>query len=223
MCAPSELKPRRLAILGSANGGGAAQIIDAVADSEQLKAVAVFDSDITSVGKIILGVPVVDVSAKLFEHFKNGFFDCAVIAIGGDLDERARLYAKLKLEGVPLANVIDLSAKIRSGTTIGEGNVILGNVYIGPEVTIGNNCYLVTNATINHHSALGDHCYLSSGVNLAGRVRVGDLVRFEIGSCAKANIQIGSRSLVPAGCIITQDLPSNSTLHSPIQTIIPLE
>ena len=71
-----------MAIIGSAKGGGALQIIDALQDSRSLVPVAVFDSDVTMVGKSILGIPVVDSSSEVLNHFEGGSFDCVIIAIG---------------------------------------------------------------------------------------------------------------------------------------------
>ncbi|MBN8418603.1 MAG: acetyltransferase [Verrucomicrobia bacterium] len=202
-----QVEAKRLAIIGSAKGGGALQIIDALQDSRSLVPVAVFDSDFTMVGKSILGIPVVDSSSEVLNHFENGLFDCVIIAIG-NLEIRASLYQLLKSAGLPFANVIDSSAQIRSGVILGEGNVILGNVYIGPEVSIGNNCYIITNSVINHHSVIGDHCYLSSGVTLSGRVIVGNSVKFDMASVVKTGVKIGEGSTIEAGHIVAENTPA---------------
>lgn len=198
----TEVNTKRLAIIGSAKGGGAHQVIDAMQSSRNLIPVAVFDSDVTMMGKSILGVPVVGSSTEVVNHYQRGEFDCVIIAIG-NVEARANLYAELKSSGLPFENVIDSSVQIRTGATLGEGNVILGNAYLGPEVSVGNNCYIITNSVINHHSVVGDHCYFSSGVTLAGKVTVQNKVKFDTASGAIAGIEVGEGSVIPAGCILT--------------------
>jgi sugar O-acyltransferase (sialic acid O-acetyltransferase NeuD family) len=202
-----QIHTKRIAIIGSAKGGGALQVIDAIQGSKNLVPVAVFDSDVTMLGRKILGIPVVGSSQDVVSYYHQEKFDCVVIAIG-DVETRANLYGELKSSGLPFENVIDSSAQIRAGTTLGEGNVILANVFLGPEVSVGNNCYIITNTVINHHSVIGDHCYFSSGVTLAGRVSVQKKVRFDTASGAIAGIDVGEGSRIPGGCILTASVPA---------------
>jgi UDP-perosamine 4-acetyltransferase len=195
---------KRLAIVGSAASGGAAQVIDAVITGSQYKAVAIFDNDESLRGKFFLGVPVIASSDKVVEYWKRKEFDEVIIAIGGNLNERQRLFNEFNLLGIPFANVIDRSAKLRSAVNIGRGNVILANVFIGPYVTLGDNCYLITNTCINHDSVVGSHVYFSAGCVIAGNVHIGNRVRFDTASGSKANINIKDDFIVPAGKMLVE-------------------
>ena len=195
---------KRLAIVGSAASGGAAQVIDAILTGPQYKAVAIFDNDESLLGKFVLSVPVIASSDKVVEYWKRHEFDEVIIAIGGNLNERQRLFDEFNFLGIPFANVIDRSAKLRSAVNIGRGNVILANVFIGPHVTLGDNCYLITNTCINHDSVVGSHVYFSAGCVIAGNVKVGDRVRFDTASGSKANIKIKDDFIVPAGKILLE-------------------
>jgi sugar O-acyltransferase (sialic acid O-acetyltransferase NeuD family) len=193
---------KRLAIIGSATSGGAAQIIDAVLTGAEYKPVAIFDNNERLHGTCILNVPVVTSSERVYEFWKRNEFDVAIIAIGGNLVERQRLFDELDLLGIPFANVIDRSAKLRLEVKIGRGNVFLGNVFIGPNVTLGDNCYVITNTCINHDSKIGSHVYFSAGCTIAGNVEVGNRVRFDTASGAKAKISVKDDYVVPAGKIL---------------------
>jgi sugar O-acyltransferase (sialic acid O-acetyltransferase NeuD family) len=195
---------KRLAIIGSALSGGAAQIIDAVSTQSEYKVVAIFDNHEKSQGTKVLDVPVVATSNDVESHWKRGDFDEAVIAIGGDLKERQRLFDYLRSIGVPFANVVDRTAEIRTGAKIGCGNVILAKVFIGPLVSIGDNCYLITDTCINHDSKVGSHVYFSAGCVIAGDVEIGDRVRFDTASGAKARIRIRDDFNVTAGQILLE-------------------
>lgn len=212
-------KKIRIAIVGSALGGGASQIIDALLDNVDYEPIGIFDSNLSSLHQLVLGVEVVDTSDKIVHYFQQNFFDAVVIAIGSDLHERARLFNQFKLLKIPFINVIDKTVQMRSDTKIGVGNVLLGGVYLGPHVVIGDNCYIINNTSIQHHSIIGNHCYFSTSVALAGRVFVGDRVRFDTCSGAKANISVGENSLISAGCILTENIPSNSIVEPPVYNI----
>lgn len=210
------MKETKLAIIGSAKGGGAAQVIDATNETKY-NPVAIFDNDINTHHTKVLGVPVLgdsDIETILF-HYSSKLFDEIIIAIGGNLWEREKIFKQLQDKNIPIANVIDPTVQLRSEVKIGIGNVILGNVYLGPYVEIGNNCYIINNTTIQHHSKIGHHCYFSTSVALAGRVIVGERVRFDTRSGVKADITIGDNSYISAGCLITHHIDAN-TLVEPI-------
>ena len=187
---------KKLAIIGSAFGGGAAQIIDALSGDTAYNEVIIFDQNPSALGSTVMGVNVVDSSENILKWHKDGKFDCAVIAFGTP-SERAKLFRALSQEGVNFVNVIDPTANIRPTARLGFGNVILANVYIGPFVTIGDNNYIITSTTINHHSSIASHCYLSSGCILAGRVKLGDEVRFDTASGAKGDVYVPAGTFVP--------------------------
>jgi UDP-perosamine 4-acetyltransferase len=192
----------RLAIIGSALGGGAAQIIDALSGSPAYPEIIIFDRDTSAIGTTIMGAPVVDSSEKVIQWHKDGRFDSAVIAVGIP-SQRAEIFYKLSSVGVTFVNVVDPTANIRSTASLGVGNVILACTYIGPFVSIGSNNYIITNTFINHHSTVGSNCYFSTGCKLAGRVHVGDRVRFDTASGAKGDVKVPDDAIIPAGHILT--------------------
>ena len=192
---------KRLAVIGSALSGGAAQIIDAIFTRDEYDPVAIFDNDELALGRQICGVSVVSSSDAVREYWDDDFFDEVVVAIGGNLFERERLFIDLTKHNVPFANVIDATAQLRMNTAIGTGNVILGNVLIGPNVTVGHNCYIIGGTTINHDCEIGSHRYFSSGT-LAGNVVVGERVRFDTASGAMANVVINDDEYIQPGQIL---------------------
>jgi UDP-3-O-[3-hydroxymyristoyl] glucosamine N-acyltransferase len=80
----------------------------------------------------------------------------------------------------------------------------LANVFIGPLVTLGDNCYVITNTCINHDSRVGSHVYFSAGCTIAGDVQIGNRVRFDTASGAKARIKIKDDFFLAAGKILTK-------------------
>lgn len=52
---------------------------------------------------------------------------------------------------------------ISDSATIGEGSVIMPNVYIGHQVTIGKNCIIQPNVSILDYTQIGDNVMIQSG------------------------------------------------------------
>jgi len=77
--------------------------------------------------------------------------------------------------------------------------VILGKVFIGPNVTTGDNCYVIGNTIINHDCNVGSHSFFSAGCTLAGHVVVGDRVKFDIASGSKAHVVLEDDTYIQPG------------------------
>ncbi len=52
---------------------------------------------------------------------------------------------------------------ISDSATIGEGTIVMPNVFIGKDVTIGKNCVVHANVTINDYTEIGDNVVIQAG------------------------------------------------------------
>jgi UDP-3-O-[3-hydroxymyristoyl] glucosamine N-acyltransferase len=57
---------------------------------------------------------------------------------------------------------------IAASATIGEGSVVMPNVYLGNNVTIGKNCTIYPNVTIMDNCKIGDDVMIQSGTVIGG-------------------------------------------------------
>ncbi len=187
----------RIAVIGSALRGGGIQVIDILLETMSAEQILLFDDDPQALSQYICGVPVLGDIKFAIDQFHSGHFDKAVVAIGS-VEPRKRVYDFLLGSNIPFANVISRYALLSSYSSLGLGNVILPNVYIGPAVVIGNNNYLTTGSQINHDTTIGSHCYFSAGVTVAGRVSIGDCCRLDTSSCITADAVLEDSSLVTA-------------------------
>ena len=55
------------------------------------------------------------------------------------------------------------SQPISHSAQIGEGTVVMPNVFIGKEVSIGNNCIIHANVTINDYTQIGNNVVIQAG------------------------------------------------------------
>lgn len=196
--------PLRIAVVGSALGGGAAQVIDAISRSADQVAVAIYDNNPEALGISLHGIQVAGPSNTVIQAYKSGSFDAAIIAIG-NIQLRKEVFDSLIHASIPLCNVIDRDAVVSRTAKIGIGNVFLCHSYVGPGVIIRDNCYIITGSRINHDSTLGSHCYLSTGVSIAGRVEVGDMVKFDTASGSAPDCLIPAGTCLKPGQIATSE------------------
>lgn len=188
----------RIAIIGSALGGGAAQIIEALQNQCAARAALIVDNDRRAIGTSVFGVEVASATEELPRLWEERRFDAAVIAIGGDLNERMRLFDNFRGRGIPFANVIDPSVRTGMAFTIGVGNVILNSTYFGNRVVIGNNCYILNQCSVQHDTIIGDHNYLATNVSIGAHVKIGSANRFGIKSVVETRVVVHDGSITPS-------------------------
>lgn len=189
---------KRIAIIGSALGGGAGQIIEAMQNQNELKPAFILDRDVLIIGKEVFGVRVSGSTEEITERWERKEFDEAVIAIGGDLNERKRLYDYLIANGIRVANIIDPSVKIGLGVKIGSGNVILNNTYFGNNTIIGNNNYILNQCSIQHDTIIEDHNYFATNITIGAKVKLGSLNRLGIKCIIETKANIGDNQTFKA-------------------------
>jgi len=195
---------KRLAIIGSALSGGAGQIIEALAFQDKIKAVLILDRDVNAIGKEIDTVPVAGSTDDLLRRWNDGEFDVAIVAIGGDLAERKRLFECLKLNNIPVTNIIDSSVKLGLNVILGEGNVILNNCYFGNNVMLGNNNYILNQCSIQHDTVIEDHNYFATNVTVGAKVKIGNMNRFGIKCIVETRAIVENDQNLKTGYIYSQ-------------------
>lgn len=181
---------KRIAILGSALSGGAAQIIEALHGSIEKLPVIILDNSSEALEKEIMGIKVTGFTDDVEKFWKQNLFDEAIIAIGGNLSERKRLFDYLIDKSIPLANIIDPSVKFGFNCKLGVGNVILNNTYFGNFSEIGNNNYILNQCSIQHDSKIGNHNYFATNVTVGAKVKIGSLNRLGIKSVVETHGKI---------------------------------
>lgn len=88
----------------------------------------------------------------------------------------------------------------------------LFGIFISDSATIGKSCVIFHHVTIGSNTlkdstkfgapTIGHNCYIGAGAKIIGNIHIGD------------NVRIG------ANCVVTQDIPSNSTVVLPQPRII---
>jgi len=132
--------------------------------------------------------------------------DSSIDRNGNHLSKYAKSYK------YPSLNYISNKAIISGDVLMGENNLILENVYIGPGVRFGNNNIIRQNSYIGHDCNIGDNNIFSPGVNVGGYCSIGEFNFFGIGSTVINNLIIRSNNIIGAGAVLVKNVVDNSTI-----------
>lgn len=169
-----DIKKDKIIIIGS--GGLASIVIDILKTEPRYNIEGLID--LGGKAKSIGDIKVIGTDSDLPKVLKNGI-KMAVVAIGCVSKEenliRRKKYETIRDMGFEIINVIQKEAYISKTCCIGQGNIIIGQCYIGPYVKIGSGAIIHPFVSIEHHSNIGDYVHFSQGVKIAGNVRVGRL------------------------------------------------
>ncbi len=216
---PNTNRFRRIAVVGG--GKAFIQVLDAMVGSS-LCPVCIYDDESSKHGQSIYGIPVcgsVD-AAAMKADLARGLFDAAVISVSGSISVRKEVFEKLRDAGIPLVNVIHRSAYIGIETALGDGNVILANVTVGPCAEIGSNNFISAHCNIEHHNIVGSHCTFGPGVMTSGSVTIEDEIKLGTGVFVEPRLVLGEHSIVGSGCVVVKNIPPRSIAFTRASEIV---
>jgi len=195
---------KRLLLIGG--GGHCHSVLDSVLSLNKYEGVGIIDS----IDSPYLDIPVIGIDEDIPELFSEGWTD-AFITVGsvGSTDIRRRLYKMVKEIGLSVPSIIDPTAMIGRGVTIGEGSFVGKRAVVNAGSSVGTCAIINTGAIVEHDCNVGDFSHISPGTVLCGQVSIGNDSHVGAGSTVKQLIEIGENSLIGAGSIVVKDIPSN--------------
>lgn len=143
----------------------------------------------------IQGIPVIAFE-DLDKELKN--FDFSILIAIGYVQMnniRKKIYQECKDAGHRIATYISKTSTIYS-CNIGEGCIIMPNVYIGPNCNIGN-CNIIASSTcLSHDNNIGDFNFISSNAIFGGHSTVCNNCFIGLGCVIRDGITINDYSLI---------------------------
>ena len=198
-------------------GGHARVIISLLRDCGQVP-IAILDVNEPQAGELIMGIPVVPAKTSLIDFSQNMQFDFYIAM--GENNARLSWWEKLNSKGLSCPNLISPFAKIDIASSLGSGNVICGNVFIGPEVIIGSNNIINTGAIIEHEVVIGSHSHLAPGSVIAGRVNISDMCSIGAGSTVIDKLKVSRGVTLGAGGILVRDAEVENGIYTGCPAIL---
>jgi sugar O-acyltransferase (sialic acid O-acetyltransferase NeuD family) len=145
-----------------------------------------------------------------------------VLVAIGDNYQRDVMMAKVSqaCPGVNFPVLIDPSAVIAYGVSMGAGSIIMPLAHVGPGSIIGMGCLLNTGSSIDHDGQMGAFASLAPGVTTGGDVSIGARSSIGLGSAIRHHVRIGSDSVIGMGSLVLSDWPDGVVVYgSPARLI----
>ena len=115
--------------------------------------------------------------------------------------------------GVNFPVLIDPSAVISHGVSIGAGSIIMPLAHVGPGSIIGRGCLLNTRSSIDHDGQMGSFASLAPAVTTGGDVSIGARSSIGLGSAIRHRLRIGSDTVIGMGSLVLSDWPDGVVVY----------
>ncbi len=125
-------------------------------------------------------------------------------------------YEQIKRAGYRCASYISTRATVLT-ECIGENCFILENNVLQPFTVIGNNVTMWSGNHLGHHSVVEDNVFIASHAVISGKCRIGANSFLGVNCCLHDGVEVGEKSVVGAGTIITESCEPRSVFR-PIRT-----
>ena len=114
--------------------------------------------------------------------------------------------------GLSHASLIHPSVILGIDVVVGPGAIICANSVLTTNIQLGTSVHINIGSLISHDVTIGNHVTLSPGVNLTGNVKISDEVTVFSSSIVLPGVSIGSKSIIGAGSVVTNDVPNDITV-----------
>lgn len=183
-------------------------IIDAINKSEPTYNFVGFYDDGIQKGTIVNGYPVLGGIQELNEVTS----ELSLIISIGDPRIKKNILNKIENSFIKFPTIIHPNASVSSddvqigkGTIICEGTIITCNIKIGDFVIFNLMC------TVGHDTIIDDYCAFMPSVNISGEVHLHQSVYVGTGAKIINLLEIGEKTIVGAGAVVSKSLPANCT------------
>jgi acetyltransferase EpsM len=133
----------------------------------------------------------------------------SVLLAIGDLAARRDLRRRYPRMAPPL---VDPSAVIGGGVSIGAGTVVFPGCIVNANASIGADAILNTGCIVEHDCVIRLNSHLSPGVRLAGGVSIGESTHVGTGAIVLPRLEVGDHCIVGAGAVVIDHVPAGETV-----------
>lgn len=138
-------------------------------------------------------------------------FDCDFIVAIGNPETRQRVMNQLKNSGKHIASLIHPNAVIGQDVDIGIGTVVTAGTVISPGARIGQGCIVNTCASVDHDCILEDFVHIAVGAHVAGTSEIGKRTWVGAGAIVSNDIRVCGDCMIGAGAVVVNDIKESGT------------
>lgn len=142
----------------------------------------------------------------------NNREDLYFVSAIGISSGRATVTSRLNsIQNLNYAILIDPSAILMHGVSVGCGSIICAGTIVAINVKIGPHSIINLNCTLGHDTVTGAYFTAHPGTNISGKVRCGDKVYCGTGVRIIQGIEITNDVLIGAGAVVINDIDREGT------------
>ncbi len=193
-------KPKpEILLLGG--GGHCKSVIDVIEQENRFTIAGIIDNDL-DIGSMLLDYKVIGRDDDL-KDLKE-YYDYALVTVGQIKTPqiRIKLFELLKTLKFTIPVIISPRAYVSKYATVGEGTIVMHDVFINVSVVLGKNCIVNTKALIEHDAIVQDHSHISTGAVVNGGTMVGQGSFIGSQAVTKEGIIIEKNSFIKAGSVV---------------------
>ena len=213
------MNPRKPLLLVGASGHCHA-LLAVIQRQGEYAPIGLMDSQ-QPIGSTVYGLPVLgreaDAPALCRDHQIGHLF----VAVGHNA-HRQRLTEQLR-EHVPeivFPALVDPSAVVAADARIGAGVAVMALAHVGAGTVLSDGALINTSASVDHDCVLEPFSSLAPGVVTGGSVQLGNRSALCLGARVVHRCSIGADTVVGAGSLVLNDLPSGVLAYgSPVRVI----
>jgi acetyltransferase EpsM len=110
------------------------------------------------------------------------------------------------------ATLVDPSASVAAGATIGSGSQILAGAIVGAAAQVGRHCIINYGVIISHECRIDDFVSLGPAACLGGKTAVSMGVEVGIGARVLPRMTVDEHATIGAGAVVTRPVSAQSTV-----------
>ena len=192
--------------------GGHAKVVLDLLLASGCTVVGMLDVDPQSLGRQILGHPVLAEDITLAAHLPGTVLLANGVGGIGHTEQRRRVFERMVTQGYVFPALIHPTAIIARDVMVEDSAQVMAGAVIQTGAHIGHNSIVNTRAIIDHDCQIGGNCHIAPGATLSGSVRLGDGAHVGTGACVIQGIHIGAHACVGAGAVVIRDVASHSVV-----------
>jgi sugar O-acyltransferase (sialic acid O-acetyltransferase NeuD family) len=153
-----------------------------------------------------------EIDGLKYKVIKDWIFDNKydfIVAVGKPSIKKNLVNKAIKAGLKPSKTIIDPSAIILGGNSIGYGGVISPGCILTTNIKLGDYVTLNLNTTVGHDTVIGDYCTTNPGVHISGQIEIGECNEFGTGSIVRDRLKIGSNKTFGAQSATVKNINSN--------------
>lgn len=153
-----------------------------------------------------------EIDGLKYKVIKDWIFDNKydfIVAVGKPSIKKNLVNKAIQAGLKPSKTIIDPSAIILGGNSIGYGGVISPGCIVTTNIKLGDYVTLNLNTTVGHDTVIGDYCTTNPGVHISGQIEIGECNEFGTGCIVRDRLKIGSNKTFGAQSATVKDINSN--------------